>query len=206
MESQDLPCESILKGRNIMGQIGRGIVNLATLKKEVGMFCILLTTFMIPGTFGGQAIAGEFLDSGTDTRSKPLGTHDIHTCRGGSFMVGVHVGKNIFLCDDSFGYLGKTYSPSDLTDQRTPTPAAPNISPFRPYESHGMAACPPGKAMVGLHVGRNVLLCAPLQTRDLFVDEYTQTSKGLRMHRCPEGSVMVGIHVGRNLLLCGRVR
>jgi hypothetical protein len=189
-----------------MGEIKRWFVNLATLRKEMVGFFIILAIFLIAGSFGGQAVAGEFLDSGTDTRSKPLGTQDIHTCRGGSFMVGVHVGKNIFLCDDSFGYLGKTYSPSDLTDQRTPTPAAPNISPFRPYESHGMAACPPGKAMVGLHVGRNVLLCAPLQTRDLFVDEYTQTSTGLRMHRCPEGSVMVGIHVGRNLLLCGRVR
>jgi hypothetical protein len=187
-----------------MGQTKSWFVNLATLRKEMGAFFIGLAIFLIAGSFGGQAVAGEFLDNGADP--KPLGTHDIHTCRGGSFMVGVHVGKNIFLCDDSFGYLGKTYLPSDLTDQRTPTPAAPNISPFRSYESHGMAACPPGKAMVGLHVGRNVLLCAPLQTRDLFVDEYTTTSKGLRMHRCPEGSVMVGIHVGRNLLLCGRVR
>ena len=87
---------------------------------------------------------------------------------------------------------------------------------FERYQSHEMAACPPGKAMVGLHAARNVLLCAPLQVSDLFVDSHTYrqpegaatpifgSSTG-KMHACPKGSVMMGIHDARDLLLCGRV-
>jgi hypothetical protein len=165
------------------------------------MFRIFLAICLIAGAFGGQAVAGEFTDTGTQTRIfvNFIGIEsnvDLHMCRGGAFMVGVHVGENRFLCDDSIGFMGKTYAPSDLK---------PNYAPGRQdrYSSHRMAACPPGTAMTGLHVGKNVLLCAPLQTNDLFVDASTERAK---MHACPAGSVMVGIHVGRNLLLCGHVQ
>jgi hypothetical protein len=145
-------------------------------------------------------VAGEFLDTGTQTgvgvRMEVHGNLNMHMCRSGSFMVGVNIGENYFLCNDDFGLLGTAYKPSDLE---------PNYDPQKGgrYTSHSMAACPPGKAMVGLHVGKNVLLCAPLKMRDLFVDASTRR---VGMHACPEGSVMVGIHAGCNLLLCGRVR
>jgi len=164
------------------------------------MLRIILVICLVAGTFVGQAVAGEFVDTGTQTgvavRWDIRGNLNTHMCRGGAFMVGVHVGKNYFLCNDAFGFLGTTYQPSDLE---------PNYDPKTGgrYASHSMAACPPGKAMVGLHVDKNVLLCAPLKMRDLFVDAHTER---VGMHACPEGSVMVGIHVGRNLLLCGRLR
>jgi len=159
---------------------------------------------MIGGAFGGGAIACEFLDSGTENRifvnfidiESDL---DIHMCKGGTFMVGVDVGEIRYLCDDSIGFMGSTYAPSDLE---------PNYALGRQvhYESHGMAACPPDTAMVGLHVSRNVLLCTPCsaldETQELFVDADTVW---LGMHACPEDSVMVGILAGRDLLLCGSV-
>jgi hypothetical protein len=165
------------------------------------MFRIFLTICLVAGVFGGQAVAREFID--TDTHINwfvPLkdinDVLDIHYCRDAAFMVGVHVGKNEFLCDDSFGIALSDATVNFISPQLL----------YR-YESQGMAACPPGKAMFGLHVAKNVLLCANckrlIATRDLFIDAATVR---LGMHACPEGSVMVGIHVGRNLLLCGHVQ
>jgi hypothetical protein len=196
---------SIYKRREIMLQTKKWVFHVATLKKEMGMFRGFLAIFLIIGAFGGQAVAGEFLDGSTQHEIlipfPPFGNKiiQIHICRGGSFMTGVHVKDNRFLCEDGIKYpRGRRYSPSDIKVNRTP-----DHGPARHYQSHGMAACPPGTAMVGLHEDRNVLLCAPLETTELFVDSHTQR---LGMHACPKGSVMVGIHVGRNLLLCGRLR
>jgi hypothetical protein len=160
---------------------------------------------MVAGAFGGQAVACEFQDAGTKTRmfvnfSDIHSELDIHMCKGGTFMVGVQVEENRFLCDDSIGLIGSAYAPSDLE---------PNYALNRDvrYISHGMAACPPPTAMVGLNTSKNVLLCAPcpalVATQDLFVDMNT-VREG--MHACPEGSVMVGILLGHDLLLCGQVR
>ncbi len=168
------------------------------------MFRIFLALCLIAGAFGGQAVAGETVDIGTQTKMYVnfIGIErdlDIHMCRGGVFMVGVHVGENRFLCEDRFGYMGYSYAPSDLK---------PNYAPGRGdrYSSHGMAAYPPGTAMVGLHVAKNELLCAPLPALvvnyDLIVDSHTERSG---MHACQESRVMVGINVGTNQLLCGRV-
>jgi hypothetical protein len=160
---------------------------------------------MVAGAFGGQAVACEFQDAGTKTRmfvnfSDIHSELDIHMCKGGTFMVGVQVEENRFLCDDSIGLIGSAYAPSDLE---------PNYALNRDvrFISHGMAACPPPTAMVGLNTSKNVLLCAPcpalVATQDLFVDMNT-VREG--MHACPEGSVMVGILLGHDLLLCGQVR
>ena len=168
------------------------------------MLRIFLSIYMIASAFGGQAIACEFMDTGTEKRIfvnfiDVESDLDIHMCKGGTFMVGVDVGENRFLCEDSIGFMGSTYAPSDLE---------PNYALGRQvrYESHGMAACPVDMAMVGLHVSQNVLLCAPCtaldETQELFVDADTVR---LGMHVCPEDSVMVGILAGRDLLLCGSV-
>ena len=168
------------------------------------MFRITLAICMIVGTFGGQAIACEFQDAGTKTSifvnfSDIYRDLDIHMCKGGTFMVGVQVEENRFLCDDSIGIIGSAYAPSDLE---------PNYAFDQQvrYISHGMAACPPPEAMVGLDVDHNVLLCAPcpslVATEDLFVDIDTAREG---THACPEGSVMVGILPGQDLLLCGQV-
>jgi len=169
------------------------------------MFRIFLAICMIAGTFGGQVVACEFLDTGTQTRIfvNFIGIEsdlDIPMCKGGTFMVGVDFGENRFLCDDSIGFIGSTYAPSDLEPNYA-------LDPQVRYTSHGMAACPLDTAMVGLHAPQNVLLCAPCtaldETQELFVDADTVRSG---MHACPEGSVMVGILVGHDLLLCGPVR
>jgi len=168
------------------------------------MFRIFLAICMIAGAFGGQALACEFQDTGTKINmfvnfSDIQRDLDIHMCKGGTFMVGVQVEENRFLCEDSIGLMGAAYDPSDLE---------PNYALDRQvrYTSHGMAACPPPEAMVGLDVSQKVLLCAPnpafVATEDLFVDIDT-VREG--MHACPEGSVMVGILPGHDLLLCGQV-
>jgi len=188
-----------------MGQTKHWFFILATLKKAVGMGRIFLALCLFAGTFGGQAVAGEFLDQATQHAiAIPFGAvlsqgiQSVHVCPCGSFMTGVHIRDNRFLCEDG------------ITDSRggryTPSQIRVNVSPGtsrQRYQSHGMAACPPGTAMVGLHEGKNALLCAPLETTELFVDSHTVRQN---MHACPHGSVMVGIHVGRNLLLCGRPR
>ena len=170
------------------------------------MFRIFLAICMIVGSFGGQAIACEFQDAGTKIRMfvnfSDIERHlDIHMCKGGTFMVGVQVEENRFLCDDSIGFMASAYEPSDLE------PNYDALNRHVRYISHGMAACPPPTAMVGLDVDQNVLLCAPctafVATEDLFVDIDT-VREG--MHACPEGSVMVGILLGHDLLLCGQVR
>jgi len=160
---------------------------------------------MIAGAFGGQAIASEFQDTGTQASifvnfNDIESALDVHICKGGTFMIGVQVEEDRFLCEDSIGFMGSAYAPSDLE---------PNYALDRHvrYISHGMAACPPPTAMVGLNASKNVLLCAPcpafVATQDLFVDIDT-VREG--MHACPEDSVMVGILLDHDLLLCGRIR
>jgi len=64
-----------------------------------------------------------------------------------------------------------------------------------------MHCCPPGTAMVGVHVIDNVLKCEliVLTQGQPFADFGTQRND---MHACPYGSIMVGLHVERNVLAC----
>jgi hypothetical protein len=169
------------------------------------MIRIFLVICMIAGAFGGQAIACEFQDTGTQTSvfvnfNDIKSDLDVRICKGGTFMTGVQVEENRFLCDDSMGLMGSAYEQSDLE---------PNYALDRHvrYISHAMAACPPPTAMVGLNTSKNVLLCAPcpvlVAMQDLFVDTDTEREG---MHACPEDSVMVGILPGNDLLLCARIR
>jgi len=166
---------------------------------------IFLVICMIASAFGGQALACEFQDTGTKINmfvnfSDIQRDLDIHMCKGGTFMTGIQAEENRFLCDDSIGLMGAAYESSDLKPNYA-------LDQHVRYISHGMVACPPPEAMVGLDVDHNVLLCAPdpafVATEDLFVDIDT-VREG--MHACPEGSVMVGILAGNDLLLCGQVR
>lgn len=65
-----------------------------------------------------------------------------------------------------------------------------------------MHCCPDGTAMIGIHVGNNILKCATV----LFGFTGAPTLDGGTgrndMHACPSGQLMVGVHVGRNLLAC----
>ena len=196
---------------------------LASLKKQVDMLRIFLAISLIAGAFGGQAVAAEFIDYGTshqfmvpfaDSSKGPLA---LHICGGNTFMIGVHVKDNKFACEDSFPFLYADGGDKFFYSIRYQSPAEiiPNAQrgSVQRYESHGMAACPPGTAMIGLHAARNVLACAPFSSTnpsdsmwalDLFVDAHTYRNVGgERLHTCPLGSVMVGIHDARDLLLCG---
>jgi len=65
-----------------------------------------------------------------------------------------------------------------------------------------MHCCPSGYAMIGIHVGNNVLKCARLSSgmsNNRNLDGGTQRNG---MHACPRGQLMVGVHVGRNLFIC----
>jgi hypothetical protein len=167
----------------------------ATLGKKMSILGVLLINYLIAGAFAGQALAGEFLDPGTQYQiyvpfSDSKGTYNIHICGGNAFMVGVHIGRNQFLCEDNHRY--KSISGIQTNNIFSGTHIVR-------YSRQGMASCEPGFAMVGLHAGNNVLLCARLPTKEPFIDASTQRHG---MHACPLFSYMVGIHVGRNLLLC----
>ena len=63
-----------------------------------------------------------------------------------------------------------------------------------------MHCCPPGTAMLGAHVDKNVFKCASVPlVGSPFLDIGTQRSS---MHACPFGSVMIGLQGDRNQLAC----
>ena len=178
---------------------------------------IILTLFLVVASMGGRATAAEFVDYSTahqmavpfsDVSQNPL---SLHICANYSFMIGVHVQANQFACEDVF-----TTEPPDSRESIRhggPAQIKPNANPNAlnmRYESYGMAACPPGTAMVGLHAAGNVLACAPVPqyyTLEFMVDPHTYRFLGtVNMHVCPKNWFMVGIHEGRDLLLCGRLK
>jgi hypothetical protein len=63
-----------------------------------------------------------------------------------------------------------------------------------------MHCCPDGMAMVGIHVGQNVLKCAFLNTGFSGRPHLDADTNRNGMHACPFGQLMVGIHVDRNFL------
>jgi hypothetical protein len=171
-------------------------------------------------SFTPNANAETFLDGGTQQQ---LGVQkgfvgkllSVHVCgRGNAVMQGVHVGQNQFLCTDRITSTLSDGSTRTWVPAYTRGEVTSNYVNNMPYQSNGMAACPPGYAMVGLHAGENVLACAYVarsapagNTLQLWVDSSTQHWEGrLSLHSCGEGAFMVGIHVGNNLLLCGRYR
>jgi hypothetical protein len=112
----------------------------------------------------------------------------MHACPEGSYMSGVRVDNNEFLCARR-GL--DTYQTSE------------EIVRYKGgYAEFGMANCPRGYAMTGFHEAKNQLLCAPLNGNARQID-YSTSRAG--MHTCPGGGVMTGIHVGKNRLTCQKV-
>jgi hypothetical protein len=69
-------------------------------------------------------------------------------------------------------------------------------------QCNGMHCCASGKAMAGVHVGRNTFICRDMvdpANETCFVDTNTQRAN---MHACPAGTYMHGLHVDQNLLTC----
>jgi hypothetical protein len=63
-----------------------------------------------------------------------------------------------------------------------------------------MHCCPPGYAMIGARVDRNVFKCGQLTVAGgQFLDIGTVRNG---MHACPAATVMVGFHAGKNQLAC----
>jgi hypothetical protein len=63
-----------------------------------------------------------------------------------------------------------------------------------------MHCCPPGQAMIGAHVDRNIFKCASVPLTGFpFLD--VATVRG-GMHACQFGAVMVGLQAGKNQLAC----
>jgi hypothetical protein len=63
-----------------------------------------------------------------------------------------------------------------------------------------MHCCPPGQAMIGAQVSRNIFKCAPVPLTAIpFLDISTQRDG---MHACQPGAVMVGLQAANNQLAC----
>ena len=90
----------------------------------------------------GSSAAGDiyrYVDNGTETTIDGL---KMHTCQAGFAMKGIYAaGWDTLLCTQA--NLGPVHG--DDNTQRM-----------------GMHACPPGQVMVGIHVARNILACAPV--------------------------------------------
>lgn len=63
-----------------------------------------------------------------------------------------------------------------------------------------MHCCPPGSAMIGVHVKNNVFKCKPLAL--FFPPRLDQSTFRNGMHACPQGEIMVGLHANLNRLAC----
>ena len=88
--------------------------------------------------------------------------------------------------------------PDDVTSQSGALtfdnpPGAPNPWVYDGgNQCQGMHCCPPGMAMVGAHLGKNVFKCATVH--DGFTDYTLQNTQRNNMLSCPSGYVMVGYH------------
>ena len=67
--------------------------------------------------------------------------------------------------------------------------------------------CAQASFMVGVHVGRNQLLCQDDIKVENFSDLSTNDASTQRqgMAACPPNTAMVGLHAARNVLLCGPI-
>lgn len=132
------------------------------------------------GIFSTQASAAlEFVDDATaSTFGKSM-----HIC-GVGLMSGLHVVNNELLCN--------------IVARNNPGFDDTNTA------RSGMHACPLGTAMMGAHIGDNVLKCGIPLAGSLLVSTEYQDSGTVRagMHACPDGWVMTGVHAGNNVFLC----
>lgn len=109
----------------------------------------------------------------------------MHACPVGTYMAGVRLSHNEFLCSNQ---PGASYSEKDEIVRKKGG-----------YSEFSMAVCPKGYAMSGLHKKKNLLLCAPFPNSARAVD-YSTSRAG--MHTCPQQQVMSGLHAGKNRLTC----
>ncbi|MDU8927256.1 hypothetical protein RXV86_07660 [Alisedimentitalea sp. MJ-SS2] len=175
--------------------------------KEVEMVARILAALLFSVAFVQPAPAETFVDGGTQMSST-------HVCgRSNAVMKGAHVGKNLFLCTDQLIWTSASGIATAWFPVYIQSDVKSNYYNGSKYQSHGMAACPPGFAMAGFNERLNILACvdvarsAPSGAKlQQWVDGHTQFRTGsVTMHACPgDGSFMVGIHVGKNLFLCGR--
>src|SRR5271165_2898633 len=136
--------------------------------------------FSLPFVFSGAfASAQEVVDYTTARQG-------MHACPVGLYMTGIHVGNNIFLCNQ----IGRGYQISEeIVDTST--------------VDFGMHACPSGKVMTGFHESENRLLCAPTpetMASARILDQPPGQTVRQNMHACPINLPMSGIHVGNNTL------
>ena len=116
---------------------------------------IILAVLLVFTIVGGRATAAEFVDYGTQHQlyvedlevRNPL---SLHICANNAFMIGAHVKANQFVCEDTFpivGFWGQSASrePQILFRHSGPAAIFSNVKKMVRYQSHGMAACPPGQ-------------------------------------------------------------
>jgi len=137
-------------------------------------------------------------------------TKGIHVCYFPEFVVGIHVQDNVFYCSDKLQIVHPAEDVIDGDDE-PPTACTYPDENGKPVTLH---CCPPGMAVRGVHVGKNLLVCskydqqAAEQTagkRGLVIQIDHRTQRyydGIGLHACPDGFPMLGFHEGRNLLLC----
>jgi dienelactone hydrolase len=69
-------------------------------------------------------------------------------------------------------------------------------------QCNGMHCCPAGKAMAGIHVGRNDFICRDVlasSREECTVDTGTQRAN---MHACPAGNYLRGVDLSQNFFTC----
>ena len=189
---------------------------------------LTILTAMVAGISTPLA-AGEFVDYGTQhqllvptisslSSGAKFNTVQLHICGGGAVMRGAHVGANQFLCAETVQLaLGNQYVdlPVTVSFSSITSNIERGFKRYQDFRFGGIASCPPMHVMVGMHVGDNLLACAPVRPQayrsganlgwETFLDFRTNERVGNTfMHTCPPGSLMVGIHVDRNVFVCGR--
>jgi len=129
---------------------------------------IVLFSLLILGALALSAQA-EFRDFGTQRSG-------MHACLKPGFMTGVHIDRNVLLCDDTVVNDAQFEASEEEIDENT--------------QQWSMHACPSEMAMTGYDRRNNRLLCAKVgPTRDFpDVNGVTQRTIGnIRMHACPIG-------------------
>ncbi len=128
------------------------------------------------GGFGSYSVEDEETD-------KMVQSHGMLACQEGYGVTGIHVGKNKLVC-----------TPLEMR------PIRRLVDTFT--ERKGMHACSakPKSVVVGIHVEKNLLLCAgDFPPHKEIIDTSTERNG---MHSCPVGRFVVGHHANKNLLLC----
>jgi len=179
------------------------------MRPTLSMDILLLRAFFI----GAMAIAvgssTAFADGEIElSPSSGQQFHGIHICGNGLFLNGIHVGNNEFRCTAKAGTLVGELTIDGDDEPRTVCDAVDDAG-----KSVKMHCCPTGRAIVGIHVAKNLLVCAEADRQQAAqldhklgigqkLDAHTQYAEKVSMHGCPDNMPMLGFHEGRNLLLC----